>query len=181
MRPAGPGRRPGHGTAFRSLGRTGTGAGGPVPALRVSPAGAVFACGEPCPGEVAAAPIVPRGDTLAARHRQRRGFAGHREKQEAGLAPDRSGPAPHAGRAPHLPSRASGRPRRTEHLIWPAIKRGGGHSHRTKKWPPAHCGREATCVWPVPVGAAGRNQRIRTSCVSPVLLSLIRTSRPALI
>ena len=72
------GRWPGHSTAFRSLGRTETGASGAVPALQASPAGAVLASGEPCPGQAAAAPIVARSDTLAARRRQRRGFAGRR-------------------------------------------------------------------------------------------------------
>jgi len=68
----------GRSTAFGSLGRTGTGASGAVPALQVSPAGAVPASGGPCPGQVVAAPIVPRSDTLAARHGQRWGFAGRR-------------------------------------------------------------------------------------------------------
>ena len=62
--------------------------------------------------------------------------------------------------------------------IWPAIENGGLHPQQ-ETGPPAHGGRVATCVCRGPAGAACRLQRIRTSCVSPVLLSLIRTSRPA--
>jgi len=59
---------------------------------------------------MAAASIAPHGGTPAARREQRQGFAGRREKQEAGLTPDRAGWAGQADGAPH---------------IWPVTKRGG--------------------------------------------------------
>lgn len=58
---------------------------------------------------MAVAPDAPRGGTPAARHEQRPGFAGRREKQEAGLTPDRAG---RAGKQTEHP--ISGRPSREE-------------------------------------------------------------------
>jgi hypothetical protein len=69
----------------------------------------------------ATASLASRGGTPAAGREQRWGFAGRREKQEAGLTPDRAGWPGHADGAPH---------------IWPVIKK-GGLSARTKAPYPA--------------------------------------------
>ena len=55
----------------------GPGTSGALPDLQVSPAGAVLASGERCPGQ-AAAPIAAHNDTPVTRHGRRWGFAGRR-------------------------------------------------------------------------------------------------------
>ena len=110
--PAGPRgvrSRSGHGTTYRTSGRTGTGAAGAYRLPRSPPPGRFLSAGGLAPDRwprrrprPAAAPTPRRG--------QRWGFAGRREKQEAGLTPDRAGWAGQADGAPH---------------IWPVIKREG--------------------------------------------------------
>ena len=68
-------------------------------------------------------------------------------------------------------------PQRAPHFS-PATRRGGPYPPQEKVasrplWAGGHL------RLPRSAGAAGRYQRIRTSCVSPVLPSLMRTSRPA--
>ena len=105
---------------------TGTGTTGALPARRVSSGGAVLAGREPGPGRVATASIASRGGTPAARREQRWGIAGRREKQEAGLTPDRAGWPGHADGAPH---------------IWPVIKKGGLYPQEQKRrTPPSRAG-----------------------------------------
>jgi len=95
---------------------------GALPALRVSSGGAVLDGRDPGPGRVATASIAYRGGTTAARREQRWGFAGRREKQEAGLTPDRAGWPGQADGAPH---------------IWPVIKKGGLYPQEQKRRTPA--------------------------------------------
>jgi hypothetical protein len=116
----------GHGATLRTLACTGTGTSGALPALRVSSGGAVLAGREPGPGRVAMASIASRGGTSAARREQRWGLVGRREKQEAGLTPDRAGWPGHADGAPH---------------IWPVIKKGGLYPQEQKRrTPPSRAG-----------------------------------------
>src|SRR5438477_7985798 len=91
MRATGPADWPGHDATYRTSGRTGTGTTGALPALQVSPAGAVLASSEPGPGQAAVAPNASRGGAPAARHERPWGSAGHRVKREAGRTPGRAG------------------------------------------------------------------------------------------
>jgi hypothetical protein len=113
------------------LGGTGTGTTGALPALQFPPAGAVLARGEPCAGQGGTAPIMSRGGMPVARYERRWGAAGRREKQQTGRTPGRARRVGQAGGAAQI------RPAITEE----------GHTPQ-EKWPPAHCGREATCVCP---------------------------------
>jgi hypothetical protein len=91
----------------------------------------------------ATASLASRGGTPAAGREQRWGFAGRREKQEAGLTPDRAGWPGHADGAPH---------------IWPVIKK-GGLSARTKAPYPAE---QSRTFPPSSRGAIRRRKQTQT-------------------